>query len=201
MVWDRVVNCSRFVSLKYWTQLIKKNAPHIKCCELLSICIFEILNTATSCNCHYRPWLWIALDLYLWNIEHSFLLIFSSLVLVVNCSRFVSLKYWTQPSCFSAPLPWCCELLSICIFEILNTARGKGKERPGELWIALDLYLWNIEHSACRAQRKGSCVVNCSRFVSLKYWTQLDIYSSAINARCELLSICIFEILNTALPG
>ena len=141
------MNCSRFVSLKYWTQLSSRSMYFSYSCELLSICIFEILNTAMFNNSNSSFLLWIALDLYLWNIEHSFLFLFSFVHLVVNCSRFVSLKYWTQPSDLTKGTSTGCELLSICIFEILNTASVKAYCLVRSLWIALDLYLWNIEHS------------------------------------------------------
>jgi len=165
---------------------------------LLSICIFEILNTAKFAKKITNGGLWIALDLYLWNIEHSKMGLCNFQFLVVNCSRFVSLKYWTQPITGTMNYSFGCELLSICIFEILNTAEITKGMRVRVLWIALDLYLWNIEHSCIFAHRYPKAVVNCSRFVSLKYWTQLSRFDSLLMVCCELLSICIFEILNTA---
>ena len=141
-------------------------------CELLSICIFEILNTTFVLILQYFLMLWIAFDLYLWNIEHNLALEIAYARLVVNCFRFVSLKYWTQRHVEADTIEVCCELLSICIFEILNTTNNSYS------------IIWY-------------CVVNCFRFVSLKYWTQLLILSLQLLCRCELLSICIFEILNT----
>ena len=192
-----VVNCFRFVSLKYWTQYVISKVILYKCCELLSICIFEILNTVYG----LRQWiimvLWIAFDLYLWNIEHSFVECGQNGVLVVNCFRFVSLKYWTQSVDLTSLQETGCELLSICIFEILNTVAPTPENLSGQLWIAFDLYLWNIEHSKRIWKGTGSLVVNCFRFVSLKYWTQFRNCSEELIPRCELLSICIFEILNT----
>ena len=117
---------------------------------------------------------------------------------VVNCSRFVSLKYWTQHDRNVYKDDTSCELLSICIFEILNTAFLPVIYEADKLWIALDLYLWNIEHSVAGVGCFNSFVVNCSRFVSLKYWTQHDRNVYKDDTSCELLSICIFEILNTA---
>jgi len=193
-----VVNCSRFVSLKYWTQLRQMKRELTPSCELLSICIFEILNTANPTLLKGVKRLWIALDLYLWNIEHSESIRALSHNNVVNCSRFVSLKYWTQHNTSLLSFSMCCELLSICIFEILNTAKEHEKTRALMLWIALDLYLWNIEHSSSERISNHSSVVNCSRFVSLKYWTQRFIGNYRHQLCCELLSICIFEILNTA---
>ena len=165
---------------------------------MLSICIFEILNTATSRNCQHAPRLWIALDLYLWNIEHSKWNGLNRIHHVVNCSRFVSLKYWTQQTSIWSRVSNCCELLSICIFEILNTAIKISRAKKELLWIALDLYLWNIEHSFIADIQQWAAVVNCSRFVSLKYWTQPFRKRLICLVGCELLSICIFEILNTA---
>jgi len=142
--------------------------------------------------------LWIALDLYLWNIEHSGVWRRWRPDSVVNCSRFVSLKYWTQQTVLRNHVRFCCELLSICIFEILNTAKNDYIAKVFLLWIALDLYLWNIEHSSIPPTTNSPAVVNCSRFVSLKYWTQLFDFLCHFMGGCELLSICIFEILNTA---
>ena len=196
---DSVVNCFRFVSLKDWTQLIMIIIRLNRCCELLSICIFERLNTVQRSSNTSKPLLWIALDLYLWNIEHSKSSSVEMFVTVVNCSRFVSLKYWTQQKEIINEETGGCELLSICIFEILNTAVNQQIKGVGRLWIALDLYLWNIEHSNCAQLCSEMSVVNCSRFVSLKDWTQQLIHTYQLVLCCELLSICIFERLNTAL--
>ena len=65
-------------------------------CELLTICIFEILNAADWTSC---------------KSGHG------------------------------------CELLTICIFEILNAANRERKTIVWQLWIAYNLYLWNIECS------------------------------------------------------
>ena len=143
--------------------------------------------------------LWIAFDLYLWNIEHSDLLSWLLKQTVVNCFRFVSLKYWTQQRYKLIAMIDSCELLSICIFEILNTALYYNQLTDIGLWIAFDLYLWNIEHSDFANQDYRNHVVNCFRFVSLKYWTQRLTPPSPTWLSCELLSICIFEILNTAI--
>ncbi len=40
-----VVNCFQIVSLSYWTQLFLKGCMISLCCELLSNCIFELLDT------------------------------------------------------------------------------------------------------------------------------------------------------------
>ena len=141
--------------------------------------------------------MWIAFDLYLWNIEHNRFWNWKILTLVVNCFRFVSLKYWTQLEDAAGAKDRGCELLSICIFEILNTTYLQELISWGVLWIAFDLYLWNIEHNWNNTATRVNPVVNCFRFVSLKYWTQPRYWLPIIAWRCELLSICIFEILNT----
>ena len=142
--------------------------------------------------------LWIAFDLYLWKIEHSRLLQKRMSELVVNCFRFVSLKDWTQLSCHRQITSPSCELLSICIFERLNTAGTTLIAANNLLWIAFDLYLWKIEHSTISCTKQPDIVVNCFRFVSLKDWTQLNKEKEQAAKSCELLSICIFERLNTA---
>ena len=193
------MNCFRFVSLKYWTQLATQYISVMISCELLSICIFEILNTTITGPSLAHYVLWIAFDLYLWNIEHNHFQFGSVLFTVVNCFRFVSLKYWTQRLLWYTLLYYRCELLSICIFEILNTTKLLFIPTYRELWIAFDLYLWNIEHNHFFVIFTFSSVVNCFRFVSLKYWTQRPGPGWRVPTGCELLSICIFEILNTTL--
>ena len=142
-----VVNCFRFVSLKYWMQLLKVHLLQLTRCELLSFCIFEILNAVIKLRWPYRRRLWIAFVLYLWNIE---------------CSRetFVRVNIG------------CCELLSFCIFEILNAVEKYENVIISVLWIAFVLYLWNIECSHLLHNNRTYIVVNCFRFVSLKYWMQ-----------------------------
>ena len=194
-----VVNCFRFVSLKDWTQQFTAAAKLVLRCELLSICIFERLNTAKAVVRFSRIMLWIAFDLYLWKIEHSLSSITTIIKVVVNCFRFVSLKDWTQHLCKYMGFSQSCELLSICIFERLNTADTKNFISECLLWIAFDLYLWKIEHSMCLKMCCMVIVVNCFRFVSLKDWTQQLPRNVCHTGRCELLSICIFERLNTAM--
>jgi len=194
-----VVNCFRFVSLKDWTQWRFRFNQETTCCELLSICIFERLNTVFNKLWMYLPMLWIAFDLYLWKIEHSLHRRRSYWYLVVNCFRFVSLKDWTQSGITINPSSHSCELLSICIFERLNTVEIDKRSEKDPLWIAFDLYLWKIEHSTNGKELLLGCVVNCFRFVSLKDWTQSVYENRTWNTCCELLSICIFERLNTVM--
>ena len=94
---DRVVNCFQIVSLIYWTQRLPLGTPIAISCELLSDCIFDLLNTATIQRLHKEILLWIAFRLYLWFIEHSNYLFTLRLFIVVNCFQIVSLIYWTQP--------------------------------------------------------------------------------------------------------
>jgi len=68
------------------------------------------------------------------------------------------------------------------------------------------LYLWNIEHSKGEFKDMRCFVVNCfsyrdalARIVSLKYWTQWRVVLGYAQSGCELLSNCIFEILNTVI--
>ena len=195
---NKVVNCFRFVSLKDWTQLVITAHGSGLSCELLSICIFERLNTAPNELWVYLEVLWIAFDLYLWKIEHSRYKRWMLRFWVVNCFRFVSLKDWTQQEKGKGKGKISCELLSICIFERLNTALTLLQFYKVWLWIAFDLYLWKIEHSYLHGLLNGLAVVNCFRFVSLKDWTQHCHITVFVFLSCELLSICIFERLNTA---
>ena len=147
----------------------------LQSCELLSFCIFEILNTVNKFELLKHQELWIAFILYLWNIEHSGKTVNKSFWTVVNCFHFVSLKYWTQYNMHNAHYICGCELLSFCIFEILNTVSWTSPSNKCPLWIAFILYLWNIEHSCLYILYHPKVVVNCFHFVSLKYWTQLDL--------------------------
>ena len=155
------MNCFQIVSLKYWTQHSESMYRSYSSCELLSDCIFEILNTAIIYFIRFHSLLWIAFRLYLWNIEHSRVWVCRLASGVVNCFQIVSLKYWTQ-QCLKWELnALCCELLSDCIFEILNTAGIINIRSAHLLWIAFRLYLWNIEHSLSYFTTRMPPVVNC----------------------------------------
>ena len=215
--------CFQFVSLTYWYSPLFNYSPcnellwfafnlylwhtdiHLAeitelywpCCDLLSICIFDILIFTSGITNHH-------------------------LVVVVICFQFVSLTYWYSPiasrsgrrlslwfafnlylwhtdihlQVFGLILHFGCDLLSICIFDILIFTLN---------------YCKNLH----------SLVVICFQFVSLTYWyspvakinlPQLllwfafnlylwhtDIHLKAKKCcgdfRCDLLSICIFDIL------
>ena len=166
--------------------------------------------------------MWIAFRLYLWLIEHNPFVLKHHQVLVVNCFQIVSLTYWTQlfnrqmpyssvVNCFQivsltywTQLPLktlryepCCELLSDCIFDLLNTTKCAITVLRFMLWIAFRLYLWLIEHNAIISILFRNLVVNCFQIVSLTYWTQQRVVAKMEEACCELLSDCIFDLLNT----
>ena len=166
-------------------------------CELLSDCIFDLLNTTVSPQCPTPLLLWIAFRLYLWLIEHNDV---ASAFLpedVVNCFQIVSLTYWTQQPLLHTDGWQGCELLSDCIFDLLNTTICFMEQFDIMLWIAFRLYLWLIEHNAGTYLVKIYPVVNCFQIVSLTYWTQPDGVHAASARCCELLSDCIFDLLNT----
>ena len=170
-----------------------------RCCELLSNCIFDVLNTVIILGSISLQPLWIAFKLYLWRIEHSQIMFSYLYKSVVNCFQIVSLTYWTQLDNYKGYVKYCCELLSNCIFDVLNTVKelhGKYKE---QLWIAFKLYLWRIEHSGWRCNARKRLVVNCFQIVSLTYWTQYTQEMILTFSSCELLSNCIFDVLNTVL--
>ncbi len=133
------------------------------------------------------------------NIECSLMGAVNRFHIVVNCFRFVSLKYWMQYLYILLDGTERCELLSFCIFEILNAVTAKDLKIGHMLWIAFVLYLWNIECSLDVLIHRQAIVVNCFRFVSLKYWMQLKARKPKPIGRCELLSFCIFEILNAVM--
>ena len=117
-------------------------------CELLSDCIFDLLNTTSTSTAARRLRLWIAFRLYLWLIEHNLMAIEKKADGVVNCFQIVSLTYWTQLGYENNEATMRCELLSDCIFDLLNTTHGGRGERQQTLWIAFRLYLWLIEHNS-----------------------------------------------------
>ena len=166
------MNCFQIVSLTYWTQQCMQKVYLWRRCELLSDCIFDLLNTATLYRYQHPKSLWIAFRLYLWLIEHSHKSINSTFHYVVNCFQIVSLTYWTQRRTGRGDNLRCCELLSDCIFDLLNTADKFCLELNSELWIAFRLYLWLIEHSERSILFLNYVVVNCFQIVSLTYWTQ-----------------------------
>ena len=192
------MNCFWIVSLKYWAQRKQVNLETHISCELLLNCIFEILSTAEHQIFSWKGRLWIAFELYLWNIEHSVQSCRSESFYVVNCFWIVSLKYWAQLPKWKTLTKPRCELLLNCIFEILSTAVSKFIHLLRPLWIAFELYLWNIEHSSLPNFVPCALVVNCFWIVSLKYWAQQRLGQTNTTTCCELLLNCIFEILSTA---
>ena len=141
------MNCFWIVSLKYWAQRPDCIARRRNRCELLLNCIFEILSTTVILRSETPGVLWIAFELYLWNIEHNIGRRAHHRWWVVNCFWIVSLKYWAQLSDFGLLFSFSCELLLNCIFEILSTTRPLFSGTSTLLWIAFELYLWNIEHN------------------------------------------------------
>ena len=218
-----VVICFQIVSLTYWKttapfkllsqqklwfafklylwriekQRRKDKIKQIKCCDLLSNCIFDVLKNnwvATLIAPHRvvicfqivsltywkttynhtvtkKPLLWFAFKLYLWRIEKQ---LSKSLPSTVNC----------------------CDLLSNCIFDVLKnnkislqrrslyvvicfqivsltywkTTRIFAMRSGRQLWFAFKLYLWRIEKQP---------------HVMLKH----------LLVCCDLLSNCIFDVL------
>ena len=141
------MNCFWIVSLRYWAQQCSLRLAQRLRCELLLNCIFEILSTTRPWGGTSRNLLWIAFELYLWDIEHNFAGGSCGPLWVVNCFWIVSLRYWAQPTADMTMRVFSCELLLNCIFEILSTTwRGRVKVRH-QLWIAFELYLWDIEHN------------------------------------------------------
>ena len=192
-----VVICFQIVSLTYWTQLCIFKIKTTKCCDLLSNCIFDVLNTTLHNLPRMGIWLWFAFKLYLWRIEHNFKIIHTRLNNVVICFQIVSLTYWTQLNCLYWKSVYCCDLLSNCIFDVLNTTYGAMGNDSGMLWFAFKLYLWRIEHNIFIHITTYYCVVICFQIVSLTYWTQHFSSRSKRNDCCDLLSNCIFDVLNT----
>ena len=168
--------------------------------------------------------LWFAFNLYLWNIGNNHKYTIAPTSLVVICFQFVSLKYWQQRKHKSKLAGVGCDLLSICIFEILATTILYGWMVSISLWFAFNLYLWNIGNNTNNINANWCTlwfafnlylwnignniepfnlprwsVVICFQFVSLKYWQQLPIAIPLLKLGCDLLSICIFEILATTM--
>ena len=192
-----VVNCFQIVSLTYWTQLNGDWEESGRGCELLSDCIFDLLNTTRIWKQRSYHALWIAFRLYLWLIEHNAWWPWWTSANVVNCFQIVSLTYWTQQLWLGRIMIFSCELLSDCIFDLLNTTLNNYKQWAVELWIAFRLYLWLIEHNPACCRCSLTPVVNCFQIVSLTYWTQHNVTRFELVIGCELLSDCIFDLLNT----
>ena len=174
------MNCFQIVSLTYWTQLSRRGHRLPSGCELLSDCIFDLLNTTTWGRAASANVLWIAFRLYLWPIEHNWIVVKPHCPLVVNCFQIVSLTYWTQLARACPACPDCCELLSDCIFDLLNTTVKYYKTKESLLWIAFRLYLWPIEHNQWYRRQYQDGVVNCFQIVSLTYWTQRTVHHQIV---------------------
>ena len=134
---------------------------------------------------------------YWWH--HSFQ--FPEQKKVVNCFQIVSLRYWWHHYLFFPNKPWCCELLSDCIFEVLVTPFYVRQIWICMLWIAFRLYLWGIGDTTKTWSWKNLPVVNCFQIVSLRYWWHRQYPKNQPSSRCELLSDCIFEVLVTPRAG
>jgi len=98
-----VVNCFWIVSLRDWAQRHVGRYSVKSSCELLLNCIFERLSTTTGAMIRKAFLLWIAFELYLWEIEHNGLCWQDNQITVVNCFWIVSLSYWVQPCLKSVP--------------------------------------------------------------------------------------------------
>ena len=118
---------------------------------------------------------------------------------VVNCFQNVSLAYRLQWIRIQAPLPYCCELLSKCIFGISFTIWRWDWYKNDLLWIAFKMYLWHIVYNFELIRLHLRQVVNCFQNVSLAYRLQLVCRFITFCVGCELLSKCIFGISFTIL--
>ena len=107
------------------------------------------------------------------------------------CFQFVSLKYWQQHRTVQFAALVSCDLLSICIFEILATTAWRYSPMSNTLWFAFNLYLWNIGNNSKQFIYSVSWVVICFQFVSLKYWQQ----HSRICA-CNVLVVICFQFVS-----
>ena len=158
--------------------------------------LWNIGNNTNNINANWCT-LWFAFNLYLWNIGNNIEPFNLPRWSVVICFQFVSLKYWQQLPIAIPLLKLGCDLLSICIFEILATTSLKNKKSLWGLWFAFNLYLWNIGNNNVNFFGFSYLVVICFQFVSLKYWQQHANNIKSGSNSCDLLSICIFEILAT----
>ena len=151
MMWSEhglcVVICFQIVSLTYWTQLLQQMLQQIIRCDLLSNCIFDVLNTTLLKEFMNCIMLWFAFKLYLWRIEHNRIGFNTFNCSVVICFQIVSLTYWTQQLSIFLESLECCDLLSNCIFDVLNTTAMILPRNKNVLWFAFKLYLWRIEHN------------------------------------------------------
>ena len=86
----------------------------------------------------------------------------------------------------------CCELISNCIFTWGFTSLGAvGKPRP-LLWIDFKLYFYVRIHKMLSKKNLGVFVVNWFQIVFLREDSQAETQNKWIEARCELISNCIF---------
>jgi len=167
-----VVNCFWIVSLRDWAQLWKQAVILWLRCELLLNCIFERLSTTELTQNIQNRMLWIAFELYLWEIEHNGMELINMDLLVVNCFWIVSLRDWAQLDKLPLFGKNRCELLLNCIFERLSTTWSPPLLDLALLWIAFELYLWEIEHNRIYRGSTTIAVVNCFWIVSLRDWAQ-----------------------------
>ena len=116
---------------------------------------------------------------------------------VVISFHFVSLTCWTQSCQKSNASVWRCDFLSFCIFDLLNTINTGDVGLTRLLWFPFILYLWLVEHNQTIWNKRWRSVVISFHFVSLTCWTQCRQWHDNNHWRCDFLSFCIFDLLNT----
>ncbi len=136
-----------FVSLTCWTQFGYFRTDEKDCCDFLSFCIFDLLNTIKQICGNLSKLLWFPFILYLWLVEHNATINYPALKVVVISFHFVSLTCWTQLPILDYALVFSCDFLSFCIFDLLNTINNPCKTVIVTLWFPFILYLWLVEHN------------------------------------------------------
>ncbi len=196
--WLEVVNCFQFEFLRSLIQHLNFTKIHSAGCELLSIWILTIFDTAVGGWCFVRHALWIAFNLNSYDLWYSWLKPATRACSVVNCFQFEFLRSLIQQVVTKVVSTPCCELLSIWILTIFDTAYAYLPVPRYRLWIAFNLNSYDLWYSQSSRYSREDIVVNCFQFEFLRSLIQLLIAIGLSFLGCELLSIWILTIFDTA---
>ena len=187
-----VVNWFQFVFLREDSQVTIWNSTTRICCELISICIFTWGFTRIHNIIHCWDLLWIDFNLYFYVRIHKSIIVFKSLIAVVNWFQFVFLREDSQEARKKGYEKNSCELISICIFTWGFTSFSSVNSWASLLWIDFNLYFYVRIHKERRSFWISFSVVNWFQFVFLREDSQDRFYCRTTHDSCELISICIF---------
>ena len=137
-------------------------------CDLLSKCIFDILNTMPNDYLQRILLLWFAFKMYLWHIKHNSGQGFSER----NKLWFAFKMYLWHIKHNNLNIPFCSHTLwfafKMYLWHIKHNCMVV-RFKLLKLWFAFKMYLWHIKHNQVNKELESFSVVICFQNVSLTY--------------------------------